>query len=163
MALADEVGDVGDDSHRVFLRRPDLLDQRQLVAWRGALDARQRVVEAVVLAQDAPDRRFVLEDQRHRGVMHLQRERVLDLLRPMHTLVGLVEPAAVAIHGGEELHADDADRDDQAGDEQERGEQLDADRGLYPCDPPNEPTQRGAGQQKRVHTTAGYGRRRLIR
>ena len=80
LALADEVRDVRDHRHRVVLRRPDLLDQRALVGRRRRLDAGERVVEAVVLAKDLRDRRFVLEHERHRRVVHLQRERVLDLL-----------------------------------------------------------------------------------
>ena len=80
LALADEVRDVRHHRHRVVLRRSDLLDQRALVGRRRPLDAGERVVEAVVLAKDLRHRRFVLAHERHRRVVHLERERVLDLL-----------------------------------------------------------------------------------
>ena len=80
LALADGVRDVRHHRHRVVLRRSDLLDQRALVGRRRRLDAAERVVEAVVLAKDLRHRRFVLAHERHRRVVHLERERVLDLL-----------------------------------------------------------------------------------
>ena len=80
LALADGVRDVRHHRHRVVLRRSDLLDQRALVGRRRRLDAGERVVEAVVLAKDLRHRRFVLAHERHRRVVHLERERVLDLL-----------------------------------------------------------------------------------
>ena len=54
--VADGVRDVGDGRHRVVLRAANGLDQRALVGPRRRLEPRERVVEAVVLAQDQAHR-----------------------------------------------------------------------------------------------------------
>ena len=74
LAVADRVGHVGDDRHRLVLRRSDLLDQ----GWIGGsrrLHLGEPVVESVVLAQDLGDRHLVLRQQRQVGVVHLPRQR----------------------------------------------------------------------------------------
>ena len=95
-SVAEGVGDVGDDRHGVLLRRADVLDERALLGSRGRLEPRERVVEPVVLAQDPTHGVLVLGEERHGGEVHLHRERVLDLPRPPHALVGLIEQVGLA-------------------------------------------------------------------
>ena len=52
LAVAHQVGDVGDHRHRLLLAGPDLLDDLALGLGGRLLDADEGVVEAVVLSQD---------------------------------------------------------------------------------------------------------------
>ena len=141
LAVADRVGDVGDDGHRFVLRRPDLLDQRGVRGPRR-LDLREPVVEAVVLAQDLRDRDLVLRQEREVREVHLPRERVLALLRETHELVGLVEQLALLRRVDERLQAHERHRDEHRSDDQERGEQLRVHRRADARDPAHEQAQR---------------------
>ena len=98
LAVAHEVGDVGDHRHRLLLAGPDLLDDLALGLGGGLLDADERVVEAVVLSQDIGQGRLVAHEEGHAGQVHLHGQRVLQLVRPRHALVGDVQLVGVLGH-----------------------------------------------------------------
>ena len=110
--------------------------------------ARQRVVEAVVLAQDAGHRRLVAHQQGLGRVVHLPGERVLDLLRTSHPLVRLVEHAALLGGARDRVEADGGHRDEERGDEEEREEQLGVDGGAHAGHPGDERADGRAGEEK---------------
>jgi hypothetical protein len=105
----------------------------------------QRLVEAVVLAKDLADRRFVLREQRKNREVHLTCQRLFDLLRPRNALLRLVElTACVAVPAP--FARSRGHRDEQQRDNQEGAHQLRVKRYADSGDPANQSAQRGPGQ-----------------
>ena len=145
-SVADGVDAVGDGRHRVLLRAANGLDERAFLGPRHRLETRERVVEPVVLAHDQADRGVVPGEESHGAEVHLHRERLLDLPRPVDVLVRLIEAIHRAGRRGEGLEAHRAHRDEQESDEKETRQKLHVDGGAHPRHRPHEGAQR-RGQQ----------------
>ena len=96
--VANQICNIRDGGQRVSLGRANALDQLYLFGLRGLLQARERIVESVVLAENVFDRRLASQQQSHGGVVHLHRESVLDVLGPMHPFVSFIQQLALTRH-----------------------------------------------------------------
>ena len=154
LPVAHEIRDVGDQRHRLFLPGADLLNHELLGILHRRLEVRERLVEAVVLAQDRRERLLVAHQQRHGREVHLHRERMVDLLRPVEALMRLVEQLALPRHAAHGVHAERSHGEDQERDAEEGDEQLALDRPAHPGHPANHGSQRAAQEKCRERICA---------
>lgn len=81
--------------------------------------------------------RLASQEQSHGREVHLHGQGMLDLLRPVHLFVSLIQKLALTGHFRDCLKAHCAHSDNQQRDEKKAGEQFRIDRGLDGRDPPN--------------------------
>ena len=149
LAIPDRIGHVGHRGHRVVLRGADLLDETVLLGRRLRLQARERAVEAVVLAQDPRDRGLLLRKQRECGEVHLSGQRILDLLGRVDPLMRLIEQPTLSRRAHLRQQARHGHRDEQQRDDQEAGQKLGMDGGANGRHPPHQPAERKPVQELR--------------
>jgi hypothetical protein len=148
LAVPIQARDARHRGQELVLGRANPLDRLALSGWSRSLQAGERVLEAVLLAEDALDGGVVPKKQRIPREVHLQAQGLLDLAGGVDPLAGLVQEPALPGHAHDRLEAHRPHGDEEQGDQEERAEELRVDGRADAGDAPDHGPQRRAGHEQ---------------